>query len=139
MIVDTSAVIAVLTDEPERACFEQIIALNDCEISSMSYLEASIVLLHKRGEGALTSLDTWIESAGIQIVPFTDAHARLARNAFIRFGKGRHQAGLNFGDCATYALAMDRDDPLLFRGSDFACTDIRQASTDITAHSDQQS
>ena len=125
MIVDTSAVIAILNDEQERERFENSIASDDCELSSVSYLEASIVLLHRRGEEALASLDTWIESSGIQIIPFTAAQARLARNAYARYGKGRHRAGLNFGDCVTYALAMDRDDDLLYQGNDFTYTDIR--------------
>ena len=96
-------------------------------MSSVSLLEASIVLLCRRGEGSLAALDTWIESAGINVVPFTPAHARLARNAYARFGKGRHPAALNFGDCATYALAIDKGDQLLFTGKDFEQTDVRCA------------
>lgn len=124
MILDTSAVIAILENEPDRKRFEELIASSECKMSSVSYLEASIVLLHRRGEEALASMDTWIESAEIELVPFTPAHARLARNAYARFGKGRHRAGLNFGDCAAYALAMDRDDTLLYQGNDFIHTDI---------------
>jgi ribonuclease VapC len=123
MILDTSAIIAVIEDEPDRRHFEELIASNECELSTVSYLEASIVLLHRRGEEALASLDTWIESAEISIVPFTPIQARLARNAYARFGKGRHRAELNFGDCAAYALAMDRGDTLLFQGNDFVHTD----------------
>jgi len=125
VIVDTSAVVAILNDESERDRLERAIAASDCEFSSVSYLEASIVLLHRRGEQALASLDTWIESAGIRIAPFTPVQARLARNAYARYGKGRHSAGLNFGDCAVYALAMDRDDDLLYQGDDFARTDVQ--------------
>jgi ribonuclease VapC len=127
LIVDTSAVVAVLNNEPERAQFEEAIAGYSCEMSSISLLEASIVLLCRRGEESLAALDTWIEAAGIDVVPFTPAHARLARNAYARFGKGRHPAALNFGDCATYALAIDRDDQLLFAGGDFPLTDVRCA------------
>jgi len=124
VIVDTSAVVAVLNDESQREQFERAIASSDCELSSVSYLEASIVMLHRRGEEALASLDAWIESSEITIAPFTPTQARLARNAYARFGKGRHRAGLNFGDCAVYALAIDRDDDVLYQGDDFAQTDV---------------
>lgn len=124
MILDTSVVVAVLENEPERKRFEELIAAKECAMSSVSYLEASIVLLHRRGEAALASLDTWIESAGVELIPFTAAQARLARNAYARFGKGRHRAALNFGDCAVYALVTDRADALLYKGHDFACTDL---------------
>lgn len=131
MILDTSAVIAVLNDEPERATFEQLIASDECAMSSMSYLESSIVMLHRRGAEALTSLDIWIESAAVEIVPLTAAHVRLARSAYARYGKGRHKAGLNFGDCAAYALAVERDDGLLFRGNDFSHTDVLAVSAGV--------
>ncbi|HTV74047.1 MAG TPA: type II toxin-antitoxin system VapC family toxin [Candidatus Acidoferrales bacterium] len=127
MILDTSVVVAVLENEPERKRFEELIAAKDCVMSSVSYLEASIVLLHRRGEAALASLDTWLESAGVDVLPFTAAQARLARNAYARFGKGRHLAALNFGDCAVYALATDRADSLLCQGLDFARTDVRSS------------
>ena len=124
MILDTSAVVAVLTDEPSRAKLEALIAASECELSSVSYLEASIVLLNRRGEEALASLDTWLEAAGIKVTPFTPAQARLGRNGYARFGKGRHPAGLNHGDCASYGLAMDEGAELLFQGNDFGLTDI---------------
>jgi ribonuclease VapC len=91
-------------------------------------LEASIVLLSQRGEEAALSLDAWIESAGIFVAPFTPSQARLARHAYARYGKGRHPASLNFGDCASYALAIDRGDALLFQGDDFSKTDVRTAA-----------
>jgi ribonuclease VapC len=124
MILDTSIVVAVLENEPERKRFEELIAAKECAMSSVSYLEASIVLLHRRGEAALASLDTWLESAGVDVVPFTAVQARLARNAYARFGKGRHRAALNFSDCAVSALATDRADSLLYKGHDFGCTDL---------------
>lgn len=127
MTIDSSAIVAILNDEPERERFEECVAANQCRLSSFSYLEASIVLLSRRGEGALAALDTWIESAGIDIVPFTAAHARLARNAYALFGKGRHRAGLNFEDCASYALAVECDDTLLYQGDDFSHTDVQKA------------
>ena len=128
MILDTSAIVAVLNDEPERSAFEDVIAKSDCEVSSVSYLEASIVLLARRGEEAIAALDTWLEVAGIEIVDFSGAHARLARNAYAAFGKGRHPAGLNFGDCAAYALSMDRNDELLFKGENFGHSDVQRAA-----------
>jgi len=124
LIIDTSAIIAIIENESEREHFEELIASHECYLSSVSYLEASIVLLHRRGEEALVSLDIWIESAEITILPFSPTQARLARNAYARFGKGRHKAGLNFGDSAAYALAMDRGDTLLFQGDDFVHTDV---------------
>ena len=124
MILDTSAVVAILNNEPERNQFEEVIAESDCETSSISLLEASIEFFCRRGEDSLAALYTWIEAAGITVVRFTPAHARLARNAYARFGKGRHPAALNFCDCATYALAIDRGDQLLFTGETFPLTDV---------------
>lgn len=127
MTIDTSAVIAIFDGEPEKNRFEEAIAESRCEMSSVSLLEASIVLLCRRGVESLAELDTWLEAAGIQVVPFTADQARLARDAYARFGKGRHPAALNFGDCATYALAMERGGKILFAGSDFGMTDVRPA------------
>jgi ribonuclease VapC len=127
LIVDTSAVVSVLNDEPYREQIEVAIAASSCEMSSISLLEASIVLMCRRGEESLAALDTWLEAADINVVAFTPAHARLARNAYARFGKGRHASALNFGDCAAYALAVDRNDELLFVGADFPLTDVRCA------------
>lgn len=133
MILDTSAVVAILNDEPKREHFEEVIATNDCRLSAMSYLEASIVLIHRRGEEALATLDTWIESAGIEIVPFTASHARLARNGYLRYGKGRHRANLNFGDCAAYALAIENGEDMLYEGEDFTLTDARKVEPKDTS------
>jgi ribonuclease VapC len=129
LILDTSAVVAVLNDEAHRAQFEEIIADSTCEMSSVSLLEASILLLSKRVEGSLAARDTWIEEAGVSVVPFIPTQVRLARNAYARFRKGRHPASLNFGDCATYALAIETGDELLFTGEDFPLTHVRCAET----------
>lgn len=126
MILDTSAVIAVLENEANKAEIEGIILRSKCVISAVSYLEASIVLLSRRGEEAMMNLDLWIESAGIEIVSFTPYQARLARNTYSRFGKGRHPASLNFGDCAAYGLVSDRGEELLYEGNDFSKTDVRR-------------
>lgn len=130
MIVDTSAVVAVLNDEPDRGRFEEAIAGSECKMSSISFLEASIVMMCRRGEESLAAMDAWIEAAAIDVVPFTPAQARIARNAYARFGKGRHPAALNFGDCASYALAIDRDEYLLFAGREFSLTDVRCTATE---------
>ena len=128
MTLDSSALIAILNDEPERASFEESVASHECRLSAVSYLEVSIVLLARRGEAALAALDTWIESAGVEVVAFTSAQARLARNAYARFGKGRHRAGLNFGDCASYALAVESDEEILYRGVEFSHTDVQKGT-----------
>ncbi len=128
MVVDTSAVIAVLTGEPERRAFmEAIERANQCLISAASFVEASIVIECSRGYDGLRDLDLFIATAGIEIVPVDSEQAYLAREAFRRYGKGRHPAGLNYGDCFSYALAKARELPLLFKGRDFPATDISAA------------
>jgi ribonuclease VapC len=125
MIVDTSAVIAILQGEPEAAAFAE--ALADAErrmMSAGSYLELSIVMMDRRGPMARQAVDGFLSGALITIVPFDEEQAILARDAFTRFGKGRHKAALNFGDCMTYALAKRSDLPVLFKGTDFAETDL---------------
>ena len=126
MIVDTSAIVAIVEDEAERDRLETTIVARECRLSAVSYLETSIVLGARRGPRALTELDDWIESAGIRIEPFSVAQARIAREAFLRYGKGRHAAGLNFGDCAAYALAVESDEELLYVGDDFSATEVRR-------------
>ena len=117
-----------MLDEPERDAFRAAIAdAPTRRISSVSFYEASVALFARRGEQAVAELDLWIEAADIEIAAFTAEHARIARRAYAVFGKGRHPAGLNFGDCASYALAAASDEPLLFKGNDFSQTDIRLA------------
>jgi len=94
------------------------------EISAVSYMEASMVLISKRGEGIESILDTMLAEGEIAIVSASVGQAQIARKAFRDFGKGRHPAGLNFGDCFSYALAKQRGEPLLFKGSDFSQTDV---------------
>lgn len=128
MILDSSAALAVLLDEPERAAFRDRIAGARRRImSSVSFLESTIALFAKRGEGALAELDEWIEAADIEVVPFTAEHARTARRAYVVYGKRSHPAALNFGDCAAYALAVTEGEPLLYKGHDFAQTDVEPA------------
>jgi ribonuclease VapC len=127
--VDTSAVIAILQLEPEAAAFVRCIEREDAScLSAVSFQEAAMVLAGRRGDAAAWSmLDDIIRDMDLEIIPHDALLARLARDAFLRFGKSRHPAGLNCGDCASYALAKARSIPLLFKGADFARTDIISA------------
>ena len=125
MVIDTSAMIACLFDEPERISF--IDAIDGAEaklISVVSFAEASFVVLGKKGDDGILDLARFIGRARIENVPVDADQADLAVEAFRRFGKGRHPARLNIGDCFAYALARATGQPLLFKGGDFALTDI---------------
>ncbi|PRD44656.1 PIN domain nuclease [Phyllobacterium phragmitis] len=125
MVIDTSAIIAIALNEPEAAEFEMRIADDPVRlISAATMLEASIVIETRLGEAGGRELDLWLYKAGIDIVAVDADQADLARRAWRRFGKGRHRAGLNYGDCFSYALAVSRQEPLLFKGNDFSRTDI---------------
>jgi ribonuclease VapC len=129
MIVDTSALIAILRDEPEARVMAQ--AIEDAaerRISAANWLEAAAVIDGSRDPVASRRFDELVEVARITIVPVTEAQARIARAAYHDFGKGSgHPAGLNFGDCLAYALARDTGEPLLFKGRDFVHTDVVSA------------
>ena len=128
MILDTSALAAIFFDEPEAQRFTQIIHdAERCLISAGTFVELSIVLEAQIGSDAVRQCEMFFRRGGIVIEPFTVEQAHLARQAFHDFGKGRHPAGLNFGDCFAYALAKYTGDPLLFKGSDFKKTDIVSA------------
>lgn len=124
--IDTSAFIAIFRLEPEADRFIRAIVEADQRImSAVSLLETSMVIGGRTsGSEAFEPLDAFLLEAGIEIVPYDSEQAALAREAFLRFGKGRHKAGLNFGDCASYALAKARRAALLFKGDDFSQTDI---------------
>ncbi|MBI3209764.1 MAG: type II toxin-antitoxin system VapC family toxin [Candidatus Solibacter usitatus] len=125
MTLDTSAVLAILQDEPERREFVTHIEQSARRlISTVSVLEAAMVLEHRRGDDAGSDLDLFLQRGAIECVPFDQEQLLIARTAFRRFGKGRHSANLNFGDCASYALAQWSGEPLLFKGADFAATDV---------------
>jgi ribonuclease VapC len=129
MIVDTSALVAILLEEPEGHLFDvAILNCPDPRISSATYLEAAMVLLARRGSDGMRALDLLILRAEIEIVSFTESHARLAKFAFERYGRGFHRAKLNFGDCMAYALAKETGEELLFKGTDFSLTDIPAAA-----------
>ena len=128
MIVDTSALVAVLFREPEADQYIQLIHDADrCLISAGSYLELSIVLERQAGPEADRQCEMFFRRAGIAIEPFTVEQAHLARQAFHDFGKGRNAAGLNFGDCFAYALSKFTGEALLHKGEDFKKTDILSA------------
>jgi ribonuclease VapC len=125
LIIDTSALIAILRDEAERAAFNDAIARAEtCQISAVTFVEASIVIETSRGYDGLRDLDLLIATADITITPVDAEQARLARRAYSDYGKGKSAAGLNYGDCFSYALAKITGQPLLFKGNDFSQTDI---------------
>ena len=128
MIIDTSAILAILFGEPDAARFEEAIATaQPRRMSVAALLEAAMVVESRGGTAAGHELDLLLETASIELVPVTTQQADAARRAWRRFGKGNHPAGLNFGDCFVYALAATSDEPLLFKGEDFARTDIEAA------------
>ena len=125
MILDTSAIVAILYREPEAEAYVQLIHDADtCRISVASYVELSMVIESQLGSEAMRQAEAFFRRAGIIIEPVTIDQGELARQAFLDFGKGRHKAGLNFGDCFSYALAKAKGEPLLFKGNDFSQTDI---------------
>ena len=131
MTLDTSAVVAILRNEVERAEFLSLIDKETRRlISAVSVLEAAMVLEGRSGADAGSDLDLVLLRASIEIVAFDKEQLAMARTAFRRFGKGRHPAGLNFGDCASYALAQWSGEPLLFKGSDFTATDVGRVRAD---------
>ena len=129
MVLDTSAIVAILADEPDAAIFrEALINATSISISAVTVLEAQIVLHSRYGAKAVQQLDEMLENSGITVVPFDGALATTAFDAFRRFGKGQgHPAQLNIIDCAAYALAKSRNEVLLFKGNDFEQTDILAA------------
>lgn len=129
MIIDTSVVIAILRDESEAPSFARAIeAAADRRVSAVSFVEAAAVIDASRDPVASRRLDDLFREAQLVIEPVTVSQARIAREAYRDFGKGsRHPAKLNFGDCFAYALAKSSGEPLLFKGRDFAQTDIKRA------------
>ena len=126
MIVDTSAIVAILRDEPEaRWCAESIADAKNRRVSAVNYVEAAAVIDGSRNPIASRRFDELFREAGLRIEPVTEAQARIAREAYRDFGKGSgHAAGLNFGDCFAYALAKAMGEPILFKGNDFRHTDL---------------
>lgn len=129
MIVDSSALVAILHDEPEAAAFlRAIYAAGQCRVSAANFLETAIVIDAGRSPVASRRFDDLLREAAIVIEPVTEAQAHIARQAHRDFGRGSgHPARLNFGDCFAYALARETGEPLLFKGDDFSQTDIAPA------------
>ena len=126
MVLDSSALIAILHMEPEALAFSEAIdAAPQCYLAAPTYVEAAIVIEARLGAEGLLDLKALIDNYHIAIVPFTREHAETALLAFRHYGKGRHQARLNMGDCNAYALAKDMNELLLFKGKDFSQTDIK--------------
>jgi ribonuclease VapC len=125
MVIDTSALAAIFFGEPERkALLDAITAAESRLVSAATVLETGIVLEARQGEAAGREFDLFVVRANLQIVPVDADQADLARSAWRKYGKGRHPAALNFGDCFSYALAKSTNEPLLAKGTDFALTDI---------------
>ncbi len=125
MVLDTSAVVAILFDEPERRAFTEAIEAEPRRlISAASVLESALLVEARRGEMGGRELDLFIHRAGISTVPVDADQVEIARRAWRRYGKGRHRAALDFGDCFAYALAAASGEALLFKGEDFARTDL---------------
>jgi ribonuclease VapC len=125
MVIDTSAIVAILFGEPEARTFAHAIDQDPVRLmSAVSVLEATMVVESELGEAGGRELDLLLHRAGIEVVGFSPEQLDAARRAFRAFGKGRHPAGLNFGDCFSYALSASTGQPLLFKGRDFARTDI---------------
>ena len=128
MVIDSSVLVAILLGEPERDTFQRAIdASPERLVSAMTKLETGIVMIGRRGPAARDEVDQLLARISATIVPFDKHQANIARDAFVRYGKGRHKAALNFGDCAAYALAIAEAEPLLFKGTDFGATDVEVA------------
>ena len=128
MVIDASAVLAILLGERDAAAFAQAIEnADDRRMSAAGYLEAALVVDNRGDAVAQREFDRFFLRSGITIEPVTLEQARLAREAYRDFGKGRHRAALNFGDCLAYALARAIEQPLLYKGRDFSHTDIQSA------------
>lgn len=126
MVIDTSAISAILFNEAEAPNLERRIVEDPVRlISAGTLLEAAIVIEARLGDVGGREFDLWLQRVGVEVVPVDTEQADLARRAWRKFGKGRHAAGINYGDCFSYALAVSRDEPLLFKGADFSKTDVR--------------
>jgi ribonuclease VapC len=126
MVIDTSALLAILLGEPEAEAFSQQITKDPKRlVSALSALEAAVVLHARKGPSALRELDFLLHSAGATIVSFDADQVLLARSAYEKYGKGHHPAALNLGDCCSYALSRSSGEPLLFKGNDFSRADVK--------------
>jgi ribonuclease VapC len=128
MVIDTSVIVAIALDESDAAEFEVRIADDPVRlISAAAVLEATIVLETRLGDAGGREFDLWLLKVGAEIVALDGEQLDAARRAWRRYGRGRDAAALNYGDCFSYALAVTRGEPLLFKGADFAMTDVNRA------------
>jgi ribonuclease VapC len=129
MVIDTSALVAIVLAENDAAWFrDRLLDPEPCRLSAVTSVEAQIVLSSRVGADAVRDLQLLVEGIGASVEPVDSAQAQLAFSCWLRFGKGRHPAGLNLGDCFSYALARVSGEPLLFKGDDFTQTDILAVS-----------
>ncbi len=129
MVLDTSAIVAILSNEPEREHFIRLIETAPIRrLSAANRVEATLVIEGRKRDAGRADLDLFLLEAEVEVVPVTLEQAELACQAFRRYGRGRHPAGLNFGDVFAYALARTTGEPLLFKGDDFPKTDIASAA-----------
>jgi ribonuclease VapC len=129
IIIDTSAIAAMLFEEPEAAQFQLVVSTApSISMSAVTDYEVRLIGFQRRGELLVERYDEFLVQAAVSIVPFDEVQSTLAFEAYRRFGKGRHPARLNFADCAAYALAKSLNASLLFKGNDFGLTDVRVAN-----------
>lgn len=125
MVIDTSAIVAIFLDEPDAPAYGERIVDDPVRlVSAATLVEAAMVIESRFGDAGGAELDLWLHRTGAEIVAVSAEHADQARRAWRRYGKGRHPADLNYGDCFSYALAKLTGEPLLFKGDDFSKTDI---------------
>jgi ribonuclease VapC len=130
VILDSSAIIAIVMRETGWEDLVDKLATEPlCALGAPTLVETGLVLTARIGPKAHVTLSRFLQEAGVTVIPFAEEHWRIAVDAYVRFGKGRHPAGLNFGDCLTYAVARLADQPLLFVGNDFRKTDVIAAVT----------
>ncbi len=129
MVIDTSAILAMLLDEPEADAFARRVEADPIVlVSAVSRVEATFVIEGRKGDAGRVRLDRFFALAGAEVVPVSAEQAKVACDAFRHYGKGRHPANLNFGDVFAYALAKTTGEPLLFKGDDFSRTDLPSAA-----------
>ncbi len=132
MVIDTSAAFAIISEEADaRTYADAVEAFEKRRMSAVSILELNIVVANRFGVADLGRVERFLARADVEIVPFDSACEKIATSAFVRFGKGRHAAALNFGDCAAYALAQLGNEALLFKGNDFSKTDVKVALDEL--------
>lgn len=135
MVLDTSSILAVLLEEAEASIFAEMISKDQKRLlSAGTALELMIVIEARKGEAGGRELDLLLHRAKIDIVPFDNEQAEIARQAWRQYGKSKHPAGLNFGDCFAYALAKFSGEPLLYKGNDFSQTDVQFIKWDVNSH-----